>query len=59
MGQITCKTLLNYSGMDPTVAKQDFKDRIQNYERVYETIGEEEEKQGIAYIKVMINLLDC
>jgi 6-phosphofructo-2-kinase len=43
----------DYIGMDPVLAKNDFKERIKNYERVYETIGEEEEKQGIAYIKII------
>lgn len=43
----------DYIGMDPDLAKKDFKERIKNYEKVYETIGEEEEKQGIAYIKII------
>jgi 6-phosphofructo-2-kinase len=43
----------DYVNMDPVVALADFRKRMANYERAYETIGEEEEDAGIPYIKVM------
>jgi 6-phosphofructo-2-kinase len=39
--------------MDPDIAIQDFKNRIANYEKVYQTISEEEEIQNISYIKII------
>lgn len=46
----------DYKDMDSQVALQDFLERLRNYERVYETIGPEEEaNDDIQYIK-MINV---
>ena len=43
----------DYKGMDPEKAIEDFKARIVNYEKVYETISEEEEQRFISYIKIV------
>ena len=43
----------DYSRMDPDLAIADFKERIKNYEKVYKTIGEEEEAAGLSYIKLI------
>lgn len=43
----------DYFQMDPQQAIQDFKSRISNYEKVYETISEEEEAKGYSYIKII------
>lgn len=47
----------DYKDMDPEVALKDFEGRLQNYERAYETIDEDEEEslQGMQYVK-MINV---
>lgn len=46
----------DYRGQDPAVALADFRMRVKNYERTYETIGDEEEKvEGLQYVK-MINV---
>lgn len=39
--------------MDREEALKDFKMRIANYEKVYETISEEEERHNISYIKII------
>ncbi|PGH14765.1 hypothetical protein AJ80_05809 [Polytolypa hystricis UAMH7299] len=39
----------DYQGQDPEVAAQDFRNRIRNYEKVYETIDEDE--KDYAYVK--------
>jgi 6-phosphofructo-2-kinase / fructose-2,6-biphosphatase 2 len=41
----------DYIGQDPEQAAQDFRNRIRNYEKVYQTIGEEE--SDMTYIKIM------
>lgn len=41
----------DYKGQDPEVAAQDFRNRIRNYERIYETIDEEE--NDLTYLKIM------
>lgn len=41
----------DYDGQDPEEAARDFRDRISNYEKVYETIDEEE--KDLTYIKIM------
>jgi 6-phosphofructo-2-kinase / fructose-2,6-biphosphatase 2 len=52
----------DYTGQDPEEAARDFRKRISNYEKVYETIDESE--RGYAYVKlinvghrVIINLI--
>lgn len=41
----------DYKGQDPEVAAQDFRNRIRNYEKVYETIDEDE--NDLTYLKIM------
>ncbi|MCJ1338636.1 Fructose-2,6-bisphosphatase [Bachmanniomyces sp. S44760] len=41
----------DYKGQDPELAAQDFRNRIRNYEKVYETIGEDEE--DLTYVKLI------
>jgi 6-phosphofructo-2-kinase/fructose-2,6-biphosphatase 2 len=41
----------DYKGVDPEKAAQDFRKRIRNYERVYETIDKEE--SDLTYLKIM------
>ncbi len=41
----------DYEGQDPEQAAQDFRNRITNYEKVYETIGEDE--SHLTYLKLM------
>ncbi|KAH9274206.1 hypothetical protein BSLG_002125 [Batrachochytrium salamandrivorans] len=43
----------DYKFMDPEVAINDFKARISNYEKVYQTISEEEEQREVSYIKII------
>lgn len=41
----------DYIGQDPEVAAQDFRNRIRNYEKVYETIDEDE--RHMTYVKLI------
>jgi len=41
----------DYKGLDPETAAQDFRNRIRNYEKVYQTIDEEE--SDLTYVKIM------
>lgn len=41
----------DYVGLDPETAAQDFRNRIRNYEKVYQTIDEEE--SDVTYLKLM------
>ena len=41
----------DYKGVDPEKAAQDFRKRIRNYERVYQTIDEDE--SDLTYLKIM------
>lgn len=41
----------DYRGLDPEVAAQDFRNRIRNYEKVYQTIDEDE--NDLTYLKIM------
>lgn len=41
----------DYVGQDPEVAAQDFRNRIRNYEKVYQTIDSDESE--LSYIKIM------
>lgn len=43
--------------MDPVVALEDFRRRVANYEKAYETIGDyEEEVENVQYCKVLPTL---
>ncbi|KIN02657.1 hypothetical protein OIDMADRAFT_120329 [Oidiodendron maius Zn] len=41
----------DYKGLDPETAAQDFRERIHNYEKVYQTIDEDE--SHLTYLKIM------
>ena len=41
----------DYAGQDPEIAAQDFRNRIINYEKVYETIDEDE--KDLTYVKLI------
>ncbi len=41
----------DYEGQDPEVAAQDFRNRIRNYEKVYQTIDEDE--KDLTYVKLI------
>ncbi|KAF2404960.1 bifunctional 6-phosphofructo-2-kinase/fructose-2,6-bisphosphate 2-phosphatase [Trichodelitschia bisporula] len=41
----------DYVGQDPEVAAQDFRDRIRNYEKVYQTLDEDE--ADLTYVKLI------
>lgn len=41
----------DYKGQDPEVAAQDFRNRIRNYEKIYETLDEDE--SDLTYLKIM------
>ncbi len=43
----------DYIKMDPLLAMKDFKQRMENYEKVYEPIGDYEEENNIGYVKVI------
>ncbi|KAJ3269600.1 hypothetical protein HDV01_001201 [Terramyces sp. JEL0728] len=43
----------DYIKMDPEEALKDFRSRISNYEKVYQTISEEEEDRSLSYIKIV------
>ena len=41
----------DYKGQDPEVAAQDFRNRIRNYEKIYQTIDEDE--KDLTYVKLI------
>ncbi|KAF9193332.1 hypothetical protein BGZ51_003606 [Haplosporangium sp. Z 767] len=43
----------DYKGMDEAQARADFKKRLENYERAYQTLSEEDEEDGIQYCKLI------
>ncbi len=43
----------DYKNMDPDMAIADFRSRIENYQKVYETLSEAEEAQKVSYIKII------
>ncbi|KAF8926733.1 hypothetical protein BGZ58_010957 [Dissophora ornata] len=43
----------DYKGMDQAQARADFKKRLENYERAYQTLDEEDEEDGIQYCKLI------
>jgi 6-phosphofructo-2-kinase len=43
----------DYENVSREEAIQDFKKRIVNYEKVYESLSDEEEKDEISYVKII------
>ncbi|KAG9246470.1 6-phosphofructo-2-kinase-domain-containing protein [Calycina marina] len=43
----------DYQGQDPEEAAKDFRDRIRNYEKVYETIDDNGSENDLTYIKLL------
>ena len=43
----------DYKDLPTDIALKDFRQRIMNYEKVYTTISEDEEKSGYSYIKII------
>lgn len=43
----------DYMGMDEKQARDDFRKRLENYERAYQTLGEDDEEDGIQYCKLI------
>ncbi|KAK8107541.1 6-phosphofructo-2-kinase [Apiospora kogelbergensis] len=43
----------DYQGQDPEQAAQDFKNRIQNYEKVYKSLDEDGDENDYTYLKIM------
>jgi 6-phosphofructo-2-kinase len=43
----------DYQHMNPDKALEDFKERVSNYEKAYETINDEEEEAGMQYCKLI------
>lgn len=43
----------DYKDMDERQAREDFRKRLENYERAYQTLGEEDEEDGIQYCKLI------
>ncbi|KAF9910622.1 hypothetical protein BX616_010826, partial [Lobosporangium transversale] len=43
----------DYKGMDEKQARDDFRKRLENYERAYQTLDEEDEEDGIQYCKLI------
>lgn len=43
----------DYKDKDPAVALSDFRHRVANYERAYETVGDWEEENDIQYCKLV------
>ncbi|KAF9427632.1 hypothetical protein BGZ94_004514 [Podila epigama] len=43
----------DYKGMDEAEAREDFRRRLENYEKAYQTLDEEDEVEGIQYCKLM------
>lgn len=43
----------DYLGQDPEEAAQDFRNRIRNYEKVYETIDDNKDESDLTYLKIM------
>ncbi|CAO3564094.1 unnamed protein product [Mortierella alpina] len=43
----------DYKGMDEKTARDDFRKRLENYERSYQTLGEDDEEDGIQYCKLI------
>ncbi|KAK3846776.1 MAG: 6-phosphofructo-2-kinase-domain-containing protein [Linnemannia gamsii] len=43
----------DYEGMDEKQARDDFRKRLENYERAYQTLGEDDEEDGIQYCKLI------
>ena len=43
----------DYKGQDPEAAAKDFRNRIRNYERVYQSIDEADTEQDLTYVKII------
>lgn len=43
----------DYMGMDENQARDDFRKRLENYEKAYQTLGEDDEEDGIQYCKLI------
>ncbi|KAF8949051.1 hypothetical protein BGZ46_005209, partial [Entomortierella lignicola] len=43
----------DYKGMDEAQARDDFRKRLENYERAYQTLDENDEEDGIQYCKLI------
>jgi 6-phosphofructo-2-kinase/fructose-2,6-biphosphatase 2 len=43
----------DYVGQDPEKAAQDFRNRIKNYERVYQSINDDDAEDEYTYLKIM------
>ncbi|KAF9437406.1 hypothetical protein BGZ76_000829 [Entomortierella beljakovae] len=43
----------DYVGMDESQARDDFRKRLENYERSYQTLDEDDEEDGIQYCKLI------
>lgn len=43
----------DYKDMDERQAREDFRKRLENYERAYQTLGEDDEEDGIQYCKLI------
>ncbi len=46
----------DYRDKDPVASLRDFKARVKAYEKVYQQIGEYEERQNLQYIQVITGL---
>lgn len=45
----------DYIRLERSEAIRDFKERITNYEKVYQTLDEEEEKRDVSFVKVSVD----
>lgn len=43
----------DYRGQDPEAAARDFRNRIRNYEKVYETVNADGDEEHLTYLKIM------
>lgn len=43
----------DYKGVDPEDAAKDFRDRIRNYEKVYQTVDQDGDESDLTYVKIM------
>lgn len=43
----------DYKGIEESQARDDFRKRLENYEKAYQTLDEEDEEDGIQYCKLI------
>lgn len=43
----------DYRGQDPEIAAQDFRNRIRNYEKVYQSVDQDGDESSLTYLKIM------